>query len=102
MAALARIALLVLAVLLPACSPDQEREVEPGRIPDVVELGLPDAKELLAQAGYTNVSTRVVDGSDPEFGLERDWQVVAQSPEEGSSAPSGTRVDLDIARFSFD
>ena len=78
------------AVALPACSK--------GGLPDVVGMDVTSAKETLAEAGYTDVRTHVVDGPS-DVGFERDYEVVTQTPPAGSNAAKTDPIDLGI-RFS--
>jgi serine/threonine-protein kinase len=68
---------------------------QPSAVPDVRGQTVTQAKQLLKQAGFTNVSTQSLDGSGSGSGNGR---VVDQSPPAGSTVDSDQQITLLVTR----
>jgi eukaryotic-like serine/threonine-protein kinase len=68
---------------------------QPGSVPDVRGQTVTQAKQILKQAGFTNVSTQTVDiGGNTQFA----GRVVDQSPSGGTTVDSDQQITLFVAR----
>jgi eukaryotic-like serine/threonine-protein kinase len=68
---------------------------QPSTVPDVRGQTAAQAKQILKQAGYTNVTTQTVDiGGDTQFA----GRVVDQSPSAGNTVDSDQQITLFVAR----
>jgi serine/threonine-protein kinase len=66
---------------------------QPSAVPDVRGQTVTQAKQLLKQAGFTNVSTQSLDGSGSGNG-----RVVDQSPPAGSTVDSDQQITLLVTK----